>query len=98
MKENGTKPTLRWGKLATADVDSILDYISDHAPSAPSKVIKTIEDRVSSLRSYPQMGRLGRVEGTRELVIPKSYVVVYKEDPEEVVILRVLHTKQQWPA
>lgn len=97
MNTNEIKPTLLWGDHATADVLSILDYISADDPVAAERVVEQIGDRVGNLPANPRMGRPGRVEGTRELVIPKNYVVVYKEDPEEVVVLRVLHAKQQWP-
>ncbi len=43
------------------------------------------------------MSRVGRIEGTRELVVRRNYVVVYAEDPGAVTILRVLHAAQQWP-
>lgn len=44
------------------------------------------------------MGREGRVEGTRELVIDRSpYIAVYSILGETVRILRVLHGAQKWP-
>ena len=45
------------------------------------------------------MGRAGRVNGTRELVVSRTpYVVVYRIRGQEVCIVRVLHTAQRWPA
>ena len=43
------------------------------------------------------LGRLGRVEHTRELVAHRSYVLVYDLAGDIVRVLRVLHTAQQWP-
>lgn len=37
------------------------------------------------------------MKGTREMVVHPNYVVVYQESKTEVVILRVLHARQQWP-
>jgi len=37
------------------------------------------------------MYKSGRVEGTREIVVRKNYIVVYKEDGFMVSVLRVLH-------
>jgi len=37
------------------------------------------------------MYRPGRVEGTREIVVRKNYIVIYKEDGFTVSVLRVLH-------
>jgi len=35
--------------------------------------------------------------GTRELVMRPSYIVIYRETPESVAILRVLHAARRWP-
>ncbi|MEO8727435.1 MAG: type II toxin-antitoxin system mRNA interferase toxin, RelE/StbE family [Acidobacteriaceae bacterium] len=44
------------------------------------------------------MGRPGRIDGTRELIIQRTpYIAVYHVDSEVVRILRVLHGAQQWP-
>jgi plasmid stabilization system protein ParE len=44
------------------------------------------------------MGRAGRVEGTRELVISRtSYIAAYRIVGDVSRILRVLHGAQQWP-
>jgi len=43
------------------------------------------------------MGRLGRVKGTRELVVSGTpYVICYRVEPDAVVILRLLHGAQKW--
>lgn len=46
---------------------------------------------------HPYIFRAGRVSGTREIVIHPNYVVVYKVADEHVEIVRVLHTRQQYP-
>jgi plasmid stabilization system protein ParE len=44
------------------------------------------------------MGRPGRIEGTRELVISRTpYIAAYRIGGDTVRILRVLHGAQQWP-
>jgi toxin ParE1/3/4 len=46
------------------------------------------------------MGRSGRVEGTRELVISRTrYLVVYRfeETTDQILIVRLLHGAQRWP-
>jgi plasmid stabilization system protein ParE len=46
---------------------------------------------------FPKIGRPGRIEGTRELVVWANYIIVYQEDAFSIQILRVLHAAQQWP-
>jgi toxin ParE1/3/4 len=43
--------------------------------------------------NHPRMGRLGRLSGTRELVISKTpYVVPYRVQGETIELLRVIHS------
>ena len=44
------------------------------------------------------MGRHGRIEGTRELVIPGlPYIIPYRVKNNVIEILRVLHAARKWP-
>jgi len=50
------------------------------------------------LADHPGMGRPGRVDGTRELVIAGlPYVVAYFHQGDTVTVLRVLHGAMKWP-
>lgn len=88
---------LEWLELARADLFAIVDYISDDNPDAAQRVKNDIEAKVEKLPAFPKMGRLGKVEGTRELVVWANYIIVYLEDAFTIRILRVLHAAQQWP-
>ncbi len=88
---------LEWKAAAVADLMAIVDYISDDNPEAAQVLKDDIETRVSRLRENPRLYRVGRVEGTREMVVRSNYLVVYAEDAYTVTILRVLHGAQQWP-
>lgn len=90
-------PNLEWKATAIADLLAIVDYISDDNPDAAQALKDDIERKTSALPEYPQMYRIGRVLGTREMVVRPNYLVVYSETPEVVTILRVLHAAQQWP-
>jgi len=88
---------LEWLELARADLLTIVDYISDDNPSAAQRVKDDIEAKAEKLPGFPKMGRPGRAEGTRELVVWPNYIIVYQEDAFTVRILRVLHAAQLWP-
>ena len=50
------------------------------------------------LIDFPASGRVGKISGTRELVINGTpYVVAYAVTQSAVRILRVLHGAQEWP-
>jgi addiction module RelE/StbE family toxin len=89
---------LEWSVFALADREAIFDYIEADSPRAAIAVDERIQARVEGLAQFPEMGRVGRVEGTRELVISRTpYIAAYRIAGDTVRILRVLHGAQQWP-
>lgn len=88
---------LEWKATAIADLLAIVDYISDDNPNAAQALKDEIEAKTSRLLDNPQLYRVGRVDGTREMVVRPNYIVIYAEDFKVVTILRVLHAAQQWP-
>lgn len=88
---------LEWRPAAIADLLAIVDYIADDNPDAAQALKDEIETRAARLPQNPRAYRVGRVEGTREMVVRPNYLVVYAEDARAVTILRVLHAAQQWP-
>jgi len=90
---------IRWSPTAIADLQAIRAYIAHDNPSAARKVAIRIKEAAIRLSRFPLSGRLGRVPGTRELVIPgTSYIAAYVVTTDEVQIAAVLHGKQRWPA
>jgi plasmid stabilization system protein ParE len=50
------------------------------------------------LVDFPASGRVGRIAGTRELVINGTpYIAAYAVTETAVRVLRVLHGAQEWP-
>jgi addiction module RelE/StbE family toxin len=89
---------LEWSVFSQADRTAIFDYIEADNPRAAIAVDDRIQTRVEGLAQFPEMGRPGRIEGTRELVISGTpYIAAYRIASETVRILRVLHGAQQWP-
>ncbi|MCR6685601.1 type II toxin-antitoxin system RelE/ParE family toxin [Pseudoxanthomonas sp.] len=86
---------LEWRQAARQDLLAIVDYISDDNPDAAQRLKDDIEAKASALPGSPKMCRVGRVPGTREMVVGSNYVVVYAEDARAVTILRVLHAVRQ---
>lgn len=89
---------LKWSQFALDDRDRIFDYIEQDNPRAAVAVDERISEQVKLLAQFPEAGRPGRVEGTRELVISRtSYIATYRIIGNVVRILRVLHCAQLWP-
>ena len=49
------------------------------------------------LSQHPYLYRLGRVVGTRELVVHPNYIVVYRVMIDRVEIVGVLHAAREYP-
>ena len=89
---------VRWTLPALANLDSIQDYIAERNPAAASRLVNDILDRTDTLLSdNPEMGRPGRIAGTRELVLPGTSDVVAYRLREAVEILAVMHGAREWP-
>jgi toxin ParE1/3/4 len=54
------------------DRESIFDYLEADSPRAATRIGDRIETQVELLIDTPEIGRPGRIDGTRELVIPRT--------------------------
>jgi len=88
---------LFWTPEAIQDRDEIYDYIEADNPAAALALDELMEKKAWRLVDHPEMGRTGRVAGTRELVAHKNYVLVYDVTTDLVRVLRVLHAARLWP-
>jgi len=87
-----------WTRIALEALEDIADYIAADNPRAAYRVTETIRTSVERLAEFPNIGREGRVEGTRELVITGvPYIVPYRVRESAVEILTVFHTSRRWP-
>ena len=88
---------IRWLKRALTNLDAEAAFIARDNPAA-ARVVDDITTTVGLLAQHPALGRSGRVEGTRELVVPDTpYLVPYRVRGHAVEILRVFHGARKWP-
>lgn len=89
---------VRYTRQALSDLVEVYESIAADNPLAAGRVIAEIEAETNRLAEYPQLGRAGRVEETRELVIARfPYVVAYRIDAAEVQVLSIIHSARDWP-
>ena len=87
-----------WQDEAERDLDMIAEYILQDDPGVALRLVYTIRVATLVLREHPNIGRTGRVEGTRELVISGlPYILPYQIADQEIRILAVMHTSRKWP-
>ena len=54
-------------------------------------------DATARLTEYPNLGKPGKIPGTRELIPHESYRLVYEVSGDTVWILTLVHTARRWP-
>ena len=89
---------VEWSDAALDNLDQAVEYIAQDKPAAAADVAQKIWDATQRLVEQPGIERPGRVEGTRELVIPGlPYIVPYVVKGDRVIVLRVTHAAMKWP-
>lgn len=88
-----------WSRRSEANLRSILTHIAKEDPSAARALVAQIVDSAEvTLSASPKAGRPGRIEGTREWVAHKRYIVVYRINRAGAVqVITVRHTSERWP-
>jgi toxin ParE1/3/4 len=94
---------LLWTPRARADLEQIIAFIAENNPDAAERLANYIYTAVAQLCEQPGLGRPGRKDGTRELIVRKaawdsSYIIPYRVRRERVELLAVIHSARQWPA
>jgi toxin ParE1/3/4 len=87
-----------WRASALNDLEAVREFIVQDNPRAAARVLTSIRAAVGRLGRHPSLGRAGRVEGTRELIISNApSIVAYRVVENQVRVLAVIHTSRQWP-
>lgn len=89
---------IKWTTPARVSLDDQTRYIAKENPIIADKVVSHIYSLTQHLKSNPNMGRVGRVFGTRELVSNKyPFIIAYRVDNNFVEILQIVHMSRQYP-
>ncbi|GCL42086.1 type II toxin-antitoxin system RelE/ParE family toxin [Dolichospermum planctonicum] len=89
---------VKWLRRALRNLEQARNYVFQDNPTAAQELIIKIQNAANQLQNYPFMGKNGRVEGTKELIISNSpYILIYRIKEETVEVLRILHTSKFYP-
>jgi toxin ParE1/3/4 len=90
---------IEWTEQATRQLDQAHDYIAlSNSEEVAARITMQIVSNVQHLAVYPMSGRVGRVPGTRELVISNTpFIIAYAIEKADMVVLAVYHGAQHWP-
>lgn len=88
-----------WSRKAIKHLVALREYIARDSEQNAVLVAKRILYSVELLQTQPDMGRPGRVAGTRELVVSNtSFIIPYRVRRGTLELIAVLHGHQKWPA
>ncbi len=89
---------LEWTRPALRDLGEAGAFIASDNPQAAERMADRVREAVEYLREQPNIGRPGRVPGTREIVVTGTpFLVVYWVRGAAVQVLRLLHHSRKWP-
>lgn len=89
--------SVSWTPDAQQDRADIWDYIAADNPRAAAKPDQIFSAAATRLSDHPQIGKAGKVPGTRELFPHENYRLVYEISGDTVWVLTLVHTARQWP-
>jgi len=89
----------RFTEDAKADLASIEEYLEPRSPQGLQRILSAIFTIISQLESFPFLGHEGRVEGTRELVVPRTpFIIIYSlNEPYYLDIENIVHGRLKYP-
>ena len=91
---------IKWLTKALQNINDEADYIAQDDPAAAQLVVQRVFDAVNRLPDNPLLGHIGRIHGTRELIVPNTrYIIPYRVRPQfnRIEILRVFHSSRRLP-
>lgn len=90
--------TIVWSPRAIEHLAHVREYIARDNPSAGNRIASALLEAVERLAKLPNLGRPGRVAGTRELVVSGTpYIIPYRLRGDRLEIVSVFHARQKWP-
>ena len=88
-----------WSPLAIDRASEIAEYISLDNPTAATKWVERVFEKVKTLSSSPEIGRKVPETNRKEIreLIFGNYRIIYRIEKSKVSILTIRHSKQILP-
>ena len=86
-----------WTPEAEQDRLDIWEHIAANNPTAAARIDILFSHAAARLAEHPELGKMGTIPDTRELIPHESYRLIYAIDYETVWVLALVHTARQWP-
>jgi addiction module RelE/StbE family toxin len=81
---------------ALHDLENIAAYVRERSPVGAANVLAKIRSSVDALAAFPKIGRIiDGAEHRRLPVLYVPYVIFYRIDGEEIIVLHIRHTSRR---
>ncbi len=89
--------TIVWSRRAIRHLVSLREYIEKDSRQNAALVASRILKAVDLLQTHPEMGRPGRVVGTRELVVAQTpFIIPYRVRRGRLELIAIFLGRQKW--
>jgi toxin ParE1/3/4 len=94
-----SKMKIVWTQRATRHLHAAYEYwASEKSYAAADEMMERIFSTAEVLERHPELGRRGRISGTRELVLhPTPFVMAYRIRRQTIEVVAFLHGARKWP-
>lgn len=83
---------------ALQTLSEVLRYYEDQQNGLGARFLRSYDEQIERLKDMPKIGRIGRVFGTRELVMQNfPFLVVYRIRKEYLEIINLIHQSKNYP-
>jgi toxin ParE1/3/4 len=87
-----------WSRRAVRHLLSLREFIARDSEQNAALVAERILSSVHLLRAHPELGRPGRVSGTREFVVADTpFIIPNRVKENRLELIAILHGRQKWP-
>lgn len=89
-----------WTRRATRHLHAAYEYWArEKSVTAADGMLDRIFGAVERLADHPELGRRGRISGTRELVLtPTPFILAYRIRRHGIIeVIALLHGARKWP-
>ena len=87
---------IRWTPTGLRDLQSLHAYIAEDSEDAAAATVEKINAALAAVQRFPEMGRKGRVAGTREFVV-SLFVIAYRVKKDAIEVAAIIHGARRWP-
>ncbi|MBA3069455.1 MAG: type II toxin-antitoxin system RelE/ParE family toxin [Hyphomonas sp.] len=90
---------IRLSADAEADLEALAGWLQPRSPQGLDRLLTARFTTLTQLEGFPLLGKQGRVEGTRELVVPRtSLIVIYTlPDAYHLDVEPIFDGRQKYP-